>query len=69
MEITKQDRLWHNAYEDMPKLERKAVDDAYNIVVKHLEKKSGLTRFRGANDHRAECLVAAIARYIVDSRK
>lgn len=57
-------RYWHEYYAEMPACDRQLIDSAYAAAIKDL-KYSGLTC---ANDDRAEALVAAITRYVVESR-
>lgn len=64
--INAQDEKWHDCYENsLSNVERSAVDSAYRAAVVVL-KAEGIPI---ANDDRAECLVAAITRFVVESRK
>ena len=64
--LTRDDKQWHVIYEDvLTDIERAAVDDAYKAATFEL-RHAGLTL---SGDDRAESLVAALTRYIVESRK
>lgn len=60
--ITQQDKKWHEIYEGLPPETREAVDDAFMAARESLKENFMQT----AGDDRAEALVAALARYVVD---
>lgn len=65
MSMTQQDVIWHQTYEGMSDAEREAIDEAWKEVRLTLNTHG----FRTSNSDPAECLVAAIARYLMDSRR
>jgi len=63
--MNERDKFWHRRYEEADDSTREMVDQAFNVARKSLEA-NGLIP---ANDDRAECLVAAIMRYVHESRR
>jgi len=66
MSLTKEDKYWHEQYEALDEETIEAIHDAFDSVVFDLRIGAGIT---GAMDDRAEILIAAIARYVIDSKK
>lgn len=64
MSMTTTDRLWHDEYELADADTQQAVDHAYRAAVDSLRDNGIAT----SNDDRAEALVAAIMRYVNESR-
>jgi len=68
MSMTEQDSANHRLYESLSELEREAIDRAYTAcrhkLVWTLEK-----NWTPDNCDEAEALIAAIARYVVQSRR
>lgn len=60
--MTEQDRQWHKIYDRLPKRAKDAVKDAYN----HVASKFFDHGFAACGDDRAEVLVAAITRYLME---
>lgn len=65
MSLTKEDKHWHKVYESLDEELIEAIHDAFDSVVFDLRIGAGIT---GAMDDRAEILIAAIARYAVESK-
>jgi hypothetical protein len=65
MSLTKEDKLWHKEYESLDEETIEAINDAFDSVVFDLRIGVGIT---GAMDDRAEALIAAIARYAIESK-
>jgi hypothetical protein len=63
--LTDQDRAYHAKYEALPELARANVDRAVRAAIEAL-KQGGAPC---AMDDRVEALVAAVARYLVESSK
>ena len=64
MSLTKDDKHWHKVYESLDEETIETIHDAFDSVVFDL-RIGGIT---GAMDDRAEILIAAIARYVVESK-
>lgn len=63
--ITSQDRENHNRYESLPPSEKMAVDDSFKEICETFQ----YYGFCWAKDDRAECLIAAITRFLLESQE
>lgn len=60
--MTDRDKFWHHIYEGLPPESRDAVDEAFRAARESLKENFMLTE----GDDRAEALVAALTRYVVE---
>lgn len=62
MGLSQQDRKWHAVYSTAPQDLKDRVDEAYGAATSRLREEF----LKTANDDRAEALIAAITRYILE---
>lgn len=62
MSLTPEDRKWHDAYDTAPRDLKDRVDEAYGAAVARMREEF----LKTANDDRAEALIAAITRYVIE---
>lgn len=62
--LTSTERHWHDQYEALPANTKEAIDEAWLTMSREL-RAAGIAC---ANDDRAEVLIAALTRYVVESR-
>lgn len=65
MAMNKEQKLWHEVYENLEVSIKTAVDDSYKAVHDLLKSRTGKPM---ANDDRAEQLIADITRYYITSQ-
>lgn len=65
MSMNTHDRHWHNVYDTLPEAERDAIEWAFNDAVSTLRVNGFLCRI----DDRAAQLVAAITRFVIESKE
>lgn len=62
--MTDQDRIHHAIYSDLPINERVKINSLFYVIVDEMRNQGMEVSF----DDRAECLVAALARFYVNSK-
>jgi hypothetical protein len=66
MSLTPSDRYWHRVYEALPHDINDAIDAGWQHAVRAI-RETGDLKLLTAGDDRAETLVAAITRFVVES--
>lgn len=66
MSINTQDKYWHERYEAMSKSQREDIDCAFGAAIESLKDSGYEGQLKW--DDRAEALIAAITRYIEESK-
>lgn len=64
MSLSAEERKWHEVYQDLDEETVNTIHDAFDSVVFDLR----MANIKGAMDDRAERLIAAITRYVVESK-
>jgi hypothetical protein len=65
MSLTRQESYWHGFYEESEESTRDAIDAEFYAARCHLNASGFVT----ANDDRAEAVISALVRYIVESKE
>jgi hypothetical protein len=65
MSLNGHDRAWHDRYVALPPPEKFFIDEAFRTLTKGMREEG----IRPANDDRAEALIAAITRFVIESRR
>lgn len=66
MSLTPSDCRYHAIYEALPVIPRHGIDEAYRVATNVLTIGTDHL-YKAPGDDRAECLIAAITRYLVES--